>query len=191
MSNPSQLEVTVDSHQNQPLSSASSSAPPYETLDKKLPSKSNYNAQSNVPSMTTEYQQPQQHQMTARDMISNHYQKSYAHEIQLPPNPHAKIYEPLTTTIGDFFGFLGMFPCIPLFFSCCGCTNPFMEVEQGYVGLISRYGRYYRSVDPGLWRVNVWNESLTKVDVKVQILTVPKQWVMTKDNVFIALGKTK
>ncbi|CAG8826670.1 12009_t:CDS:2, partial [Dentiscutata erythropus] len=40
-------------------------------------------------------------------------------------------------------------------------------VDQGYVGLISRFGQFYKSVDPGLVKVNVFTEKLEKVDVMV------------------------
>ncbi|KAJ3166810.1 hypothetical protein HK101_011861 [Irineochytrium annulatum] len=60
-----------------------------------------------------------------------------------------------------------------------------MGVDQGFVGLISRFGRYYRSVDPGLWRINVLTEKIRTIEVKIQIETIPQQIVMTKDNVLI------
>jgi hypothetical protein len=60
--------------------------------------------------------------------------------------------------------------------------NPFKRVEQGSVGLVSRFGQFYKSVDPGLTYVNVASETLRTVDVKIQLSNVPKQAVMTKDN---------
>jgi hypothetical protein len=60
--------------------------------------------------------------------------------------------------------------------------NPYKSVPQGSVGLISRFGQFYKSVDPGLVKVNVTSENLRMVDVKIQLSTVPKQAVMTKDN---------
>ncbi|KAJ9105632.1 hypothetical protein QFC20_004312 [Naganishia adeliensis] len=65
------------------------------------------------------------------------------------------------------------------------CPNPYKRVEQGSVGLISRFGQFYKSVDPGLVNVNVCTESIRVVDVKIQLSAVPKQAVMTKDNVDI------
>jgi regulator of protease activity HflC (stomatin/prohibitin superfamily) len=61
-------------------------------------------------------------------------------------------------------------------------------VEQGAVGLISRFGRYYKSVDPGLVRINVFTEKLRQIDIKMQIEDIPQQFVMTKDNVFVQIG---
>ncbi|KAJ3114260.1 hypothetical protein HDU96_002341 [Phlyctochytrium bullatum] len=63
---------------------------------------------------------------------------------------------------------------------CFGCCSPFHVVEQGYVGLISRFGRYYKTVDPGL-------ESVRRVEIKVQIEDIPRQAVMSRDNVLISI----
>jgi hypothetical protein len=48
----------------------------------------------------------------------------------------------------------------------------------GSVGLISRFGQFYKSVDPGLVQVNVCTESLRIVDVKIQISPIGRQTVM-------------
>ncbi|KAJ6585689.1 hypothetical protein B0H19DRAFT_1250471 [Mycena capillaripes] len=52
---------------------------------------------------------------------------------------------------------------------CCPFLNPFREVQQGSVGLVSRFGQLYKSVDPGLVQGNVCTESLKIVDVKIEI----------------------
>ncbi|KAJ7808669.1 hypothetical protein B0H14DRAFT_2608671 [Mycena olivaceomarginata] len=43
--------------------------------------------------------------------------------------------------------------------SGCSMPNPFREVQQGSVGLVSRFGQFYKPVDPGLVEVNVCTES--------------------------------
>ncbi|KAI9333404.1 hypothetical protein BDR26DRAFT_868286 [Obelidium mucronatum] len=96
-------------------------------------------------------------------------QKSYAHEIQLPYNDNAGAYEFCMNTLGGFCGFFGII------------------VEQGSVGLISRYGRYYKSVDPGLWKINVITEEIRRADIKIQIEDIPQQIIMTKDNVNVSI----
>ncbi|GAB7323153.1 hypothetical protein MBLNU13_g05654t1 [Cladosporium sp. NU13] len=60
-------------------------------------------------------------------------------------------------------------------------------VEQGNVGLVTKFGRFARAVDPGLVKINPLSESLVQVDVKIQIVEVPKQVCMTKDNVNLQL----
>lgn len=46
---------------------------------------------------------------------------------------------------------------------------------------------FERAVDPGLVNVNPLSERLTSVDVKIQIVEVPRQVCMTKDNVTLNL----
>jgi hypothetical protein len=48
----------------------------------------------------------------------------------------------------------------------------------GSVGLVSRFGQFYKSVDPGLVQVNICTESLKVVDVKIQISPIGRQTVM-------------
>jgi hypothetical protein len=60
-------------------------------------------------------------------------------------------------------------------------------VNQGNVGLVTKFGRFARAVDPGLVYINPLSEKLLQVDVKIQIVEVPKQVCMTKDNVSLQL----
>jgi len=55
------------------------------------------------------------------------------------------------------------------------------------VGLVTRFGRFSRAVDPGLVCINPLSETLIQVDVKIQIVEVPKQICMTRDNVSLQL----
>jgi regulator of protease activity HflC (stomatin/prohibitin superfamily) len=83
--------------------------------------------------------------------------------------------------LGDVIGFFGAIPC------CFCCPNPYKPVDQGEVGLVTKFGRFERAVDPGLVKVNPLSEHLTSIDVKVQIVEVPRQVCMTKDNVTVNL----
>lgn len=58
---------------------------------------------------------------------------------------------------------------------------------SGSVGLVSRFGQFYKSVDPGLVQVNVCTESLRVVDVKIQISPIGRQKVITRDNVEVEM----
>ena len=100
--------------------------------------------------------------------------------------------------LGSCIGFCGAIPCCPL-------PNPFREVNQGAscslfveslaidlhsqgsVGLVSRFGQFYKSVDPGLVQVNVCTESLRVVDVKIQISPIDRPTVITRDNVNVEM----
>ncbi|KAI0722285.1 hypothetical protein C8T65DRAFT_628849 [Cerioporus squamosus] len=61
------------------------------------------------------------------------------------------------------------------------------EPVSGSVGLVSRFGKFYKSVDPGLVQVNVCTESLRIVDVKIQISPIGRQKVITRDNVDVEI----
>ena len=71
---------------------------------------------------------------------------------------------PTVHTLGRTIGFLGAIPC------CIVCPNPYKPVNQGYVGLVTKFGRFYRAVDPGLVKINPLSEDLKQIDVKIQIV---------------------
>lgn len=79
---------------------------------------------------------------------------------------------------------MGSFGAIPC---CIVCPNPFKRVQQGNVGLVTKFGKFYKAVDPGLVQINPLSENLLQVDVKIQIAEVPEQICMTKDNVTLRL----
>jgi erythrocyte band 7 integral membrane protein len=87
----------------------------------------------------------------------------------------------MISTLGGCIGTLGAIPC------CIFCPNPYKPVSQGNVGLVTKFGRFARAVDPGLVYVNPLSEQLVQVDIKIQIVEVPKQVCMTKDNVSLQL----
>ncbi len=106
-------------------------------------------------------------------------QKSYASVIEEVHFPGW--YGAMRHGLGEMIGAMGAIPCV-----IC-CPNPFKEVGQGSVGLVTKFGRFYKAVDPGLVKVNPLSERLLQVDVKIQIVEVPKQVCMTKDNVTLQL----
>lgn len=54
-------------------------------------------------------------------------------------------------------------------------------------GLIERLGRFQRTVDSGLIMIVPFIERLVKVDMREQVVDVPPQQVITKDNVAVAV----
>ncbi|KAH9854975.1 hypothetical protein C2E23DRAFT_883515 [Lenzites betulinus] len=106
-------------------------------------------------------------------------QPSYAQDLGTSEVTHG-VYGSLLNALGSCIGLLGAVPC-------CPCPNPFREVQQGSVGLVSRFGQFYKSVDPGLVQVNVCTESLRVVDVKIQISPIGRQKVITRDNVDVEI----
>jgi hypothetical protein len=62
-----------------------------------------------------------------------------------------------------------------------------LQASLGSVGLVTRFGQFYKSVDPGLVQVNVCTEGLRIVDVKIQISPIGRQTVITRDNVNVEM----
>ena len=106
-------------------------------------------------------------------------QPSYAQDLGAGEVTHG-FYGSMMHGLGSCVGFIGAIPCCPL-------PNPFRSVEQGSVGLVQRFGHFYKSVDPGLVQINVCTESLRIVDVKIQITSVGRQKVITRDNVDVEM----
>ncbi|KAI8641481.1 hypothetical protein BD408DRAFT_418104 [Parasitella parasitica] len=108
-------------------------------------------------------------------------QASYARELDISKDiPHG-FYETMMTCIGNTIGFFGSFPCI-----VC-CPNPYNKIRQGNVGLVTKFGKFYKCVDPGLVKVNPVTEDLKRIDITIQVTEIPKQDVITKDNVSVNL----
>lgn len=90
-------------------------------------------------------------------------------------------YGGMINALGAVIGTCGAVPC------CIICPNPYRPVQQGNVGLVTKFGRFTRAVDPGLVKVNPLSERLISIEVKMQIVEVPQQTCMTKDNVSLHL----
>lgn len=119
------------------------------------------------------------HVISVQPLKKSEMQPSYAQDLGLGDVTHG-IYGSLLQGLGSCVGLFGAFPCCPF-------PNPFRSVQQGSVGLVSRFGQFYKSVDPGLVQVNVCTESLRIVDVKVQIIPIGRQTVITRDNVNVEI----
>ena len=77
-----------------------------------------------------------------------------------------RILKSQVTMLGSLIGTCGAIPC------CVICPNPYKPVSQGNVGLVTKFGRFYRAVDPGLVKINPLSERLIQVDVKIQIVGI-------------------
>lgn len=97
------------------------------------------------------------------------------------PLESSRLTKPPVNALGACIGTLGAVPF-------CFCfPNPYKNVHQGNVGLVTKFGRFYKAVDPGLVKVNPLSERLIQIDVKIQTSEVPEQICMTKDNVTLRL----
>jgi erythrocyte band 7 integral membrane protein len=108
-------------------------------------------------------------------------QPSYAQTLQGDDQAVHGWYGGMINSLGACIGNIGAIP------GCFICPNPYKPVNQGNVGLVTKFGRFYRAVDPGLVKINPLSEKLLQVDVKIQIVEVPQQVCMTKDNVTLHL----
>jgi erythrocyte band 7 integral membrane protein len=75
---------------------------------------------------------------------------------------------------------------------CIGCllccwSSPFLFVNQGYKGILAHFNRHTRTVEPGLCYINPVTESLTQVDVRMNVMDLDLQIILTKDNININL----
>ncbi|KAL7420316.1 hypothetical protein Q5752_005285 [Cryptotrichosporon argae] len=117
--------------------------------------------------------------ITVQPIKKSDMQPSYAQDLGTASVEHG-FYGSMLSGLGSCIGCIGQIPCCPL-------PNPFKQVSQGSVGLVSRFGQFYKSVDPGLVKVNVCSESINIIDVKIQLTNVPRQQVQTKDNVSVEI----
>jgi erythrocyte band 7 integral membrane protein len=103
-------------------------------------------------------------------------QTSHAQVFDVSATNHG-FYETMMSTIGGVLGFFGSIPC------CFCCPNPYVQVDQGQVGLVQRFGKVQQIVDPGLHGINVVTDKIRRVDLRLQVEHMPRQVVLTKDNV--------
>lgn len=119
------------------------------------------------------------HMITVQPLRATELQPSYAQDLGTGEVKHG-VYGSFLQGLGNVVGCLGAIPCCPF-------PNPFRNVQQGSVGLVTRFGQFYKSVDPGLVQVNVCTESIRVVDVKIQIISIGRQTVITRDNVNVEI----
>jgi regulator of protease activity HflC (stomatin/prohibitin superfamily) len=60
-------------------------------------------------------------------------------------------------------------------------------VQQHQQGLVERFGRYRKTVGPGFHMIVPFIEQMKKVDMREQVVDVPPQEVITKDNVVVTV----
>lgn len=61
------------------------------------------------------------------------------------------------------------------------------KINQGEVGLREFLGRYTDTVNPGIFFLFPGVQTIRKIDVREQVVTVPEQQIITKDNVGMAV----
>lgn len=62
-------------------------------------------------------------------------------------------------------------PCI----CCCFVDYPYKIVPQSYAGIYQKFGRYVRTVTPGLHYINPCTETLGMISLKINVLDLARQ----------------
>ncbi|GAA6006270.1 hypothetical protein JCM10207_000583 [Rhodosporidiobolus poonsookiae] len=150
-----------------------STAPQYENAHKNSTASGAY-----APTEPTLNEQParQPNMVTVQPLRRGDMQPSYAQQVDVQDLKDLGCYGSMINCFGAIAGTLGSIPC------CFCCPNPFKEVEQGSVGLVTRFGKFSKSVDPGLVKINPFSEQLSRISVMIQVAEIPRQTVLTKDN---------
>lgn len=68
--------------------------------------------------------------------------------------------------------------------ACC-CCSPYIPVEQGSKGVVLKFGKYDREVYPGLNYINPISEQMRIIDMRLIVIDLARQTVMTADNLTI------
>jgi regulator of protease activity HflC (stomatin/prohibitin superfamily) len=63
-------------------------------------------------------------------------------------------------------------------------------VQQGYMGVVTRFGRFQRDVGPGIRLIVPFFERLVRVDMRETPRTGDRQDVITRDNVAVSVNAT-
>ncbi|KAG8768047.1 hypothetical protein FRC12_005859 [Ceratobasidium sp. 428] len=74
--------------------------------------------------------------ITVEPLKKTEMQTSYAQDLGLDGVEHG-LYGTMINCLGAVVGLFGAIPC-------CPCPNPFKEVQQGSVGLVTRFGQFYK-----------------------------------------------
>ncbi|GAA5916236.1 hypothetical protein JCM8208_003916 [Rhodotorula glutinis] len=162
-------------------SSSSAAAPPFSAEPVKgLHSPSNGDHSSTLHERPDVVAQPLRPVVQVQPLRKEAMQPSYAQTLPGASMNHGA-YGSMLDCLGGVCGTIGSIPC-------CFCfPNPFRTVNQGAVGLITRFGQFVKAVDPGLVKVNPFSEKLSVIDVKIQVVEIPVQQTLTKDNLQAAV----
>lgn len=77
--------------------------------------------------------------------------------------------------------------------ACCPCAMlnmgcaPMITVQQGFVGVVVRFGKCDRLLPPGRHRFNIMSERVVPVNLKVRCIVVKPQELLTSDNLTIKI----
>lgn len=99
----------------------------------------------------------------------------------LPVQYQPSLYERTLSCLGRLFGCCGMTVC------CGCCCVPYKGVDQGSVGVVTKFGRFDRQIEPGLCYINPMTEKMEMVDTRLIVLDLERQHVTTSDNLSVSI----
>lgn len=89
-----------------------------------------------------------------------------------------KIYNCLSLNSGRILS------CLSLPFFCCG---PTIVINQGYKGILTRFGIFREVLNPGRYAYNMCTDNILKVCLKTQVMNIDTLQVMTSDNLSVSV----
>jgi len=89
-------------------------------------------------------------------------------------------YETMVKCYGNCCGTLTTWICV-----CC--PNPYKSVPESNYGVVKEFGKYLKTLKPGLHYINPIVETLELVDAREKLIDLNKQSIMTKDNVNVTI----
>lgn len=91
-------------------------------------------------------------------------------------------YEKYQVCAGTCSGWIGTWlPCLPC------CSNPYQRVPEGYSGVITRFGKFYKLIGPGLHYLLPSLDQLSLIDKREKVSELKEQSVVTVDNATLTI----
>lgn len=84
-------------------------------------------------------------------------------------------YQSVIRILGNFIGFIGMWTC---------CT-PYRTIQEGTRGVMTDFGRYACTLDPGYHYITPIAQSISMVNMMTHVIDLSRQQVLTRDNVTV------
>jgi len=91
----------------------------------------------------------------------------------------ASVQNSQSKTVGNCYASCCLF-CAP-----CGCARNLFTIQQGYVGVVTEFGRYHRTLPPGRHTFNIMSEQIKPMNMRTVCADIPAQQVMTKHNLSV------
>ena len=64
---------------------------------------------------------------------------------------------------------------------------PYQQIDQSFVGIYERFGRYVKTMGSGLQYFNPFTDRIHVVDMRTNIINLTKQKALTKDNIEVII----